>query len=79
MICSLVEIMKREIKIDHDVPMPSHRTQGIMSAMRSMKIGDSFVAPVTALSTNLYLYAKRAGIKISIRAIGDKFRIWRVQ
>lgn len=71
------------IEIEKGVPMPNimGSTWGIWRKQFSkMEIGDSFVVEHRQLHNTLYVAAKRSGIRITIREIGDdKYRVWRIE
>ncbi len=71
--------MKDKIKIEHGIPAPTGRNYGdVIEAIRSMKIGDSFLFPAIDRNTP-YASARRLGIKIKMRRVDDdNVRIWRV-
>lgn len=71
------------VKIEKGVPLPETRgnsksNQGYGNALRTMSVGESFVAPKTirqAFST----IAKNAGVTITLRTISDtEIRVWLV-
>lgn len=70
--------VNREFKpvVESGVAMPSHEEYW---PFKDMKVGDSFEYPgnPAAIRSTLYIKAKLAGKKISVRSIDDtKFRVW---
>lgn len=71
-----------EIKIDHDIPLPTGRGRELTplkAALKAMRVGDSIVIPLTdrnkAISSSNYM-----GKRLSTRTISDKLvRIWVVE
>ena len=66
------------VKIEKGIKMPKARHKWPIS---EMKVGDSFTsdAPRTTI-IGLYTEAKRQGMKISIRDLGDgRCRVWRIK
>lgn len=67
------------VKIEKRVPVPATgRITGLIDAMRTMKVGDSFVIPNGTAPYNTHGYAKRAGIKITVKKQKDGYRAWRI-
>lgn len=69
------------IKIEKGIPMPKLKNEkgGFIEALKSMKVGDSFIDPHKSVS-NVHVYARMAGIKIATRTMPDKTkRVWRVK
>ncbi len=68
------------IVIEKSVAMPKPRTKSTSTEMgthfKAMEIGDSFLWEKRSVS-NLYLYAKLAGVKIAVRMVDGKKRVWR--
>lgn len=77
--------MKKEaangIKIDHDIPIPPRPlTTGLADVIRSMKIGESFIAPKGMESSNAHTYAHYADAKVTTRKQSDgTYRVWRIK
>jgi hypothetical protein len=69
------------VKIERNVPRPFRTSTGFSQwgeALAKMKIDDSFVYTGKSVS-NMYIYAKCRGLKISAHKNDDgTFRIWRV-
>lgn len=73
-------MMLPTVKIEKRVPVPATgRTTGMMDAMRSMSVGDSFVLPKGIQPYGTHAYAKIAGIKITVKKQKDGYRVWRIK
>lgn len=73
--------MKSIVKIERGMPIP--RQAGVKQSawsqvLKSMKVGDSFIWTGKSVS-NLYLYARLAGIKITVREESGHKRAWRIK
>lgn len=66
-----------EIKIDKGIPVPL--TLKSKYPFKAMAIGDSFFIEDRSQRSNMYLYAKRIGIKVTVREEGSGARVWRVE
>lgn len=65
-----------EVRIEKRVPLPTTgRTIGIATAMRKMAVGDSFALPD---GIQPYGYARKFGIKITVKKQKDGYRVWRI-
>ncbi len=73
--------MNEQIKIDKNVPLPEHGTAqtGVSIAMRTMKIGDSFIYKANGNHPgNFHALARMNRIKVITRKQPDgSYRIWR--
>lgn len=72
--------MDNEYKIEKGVPIPApgRAVATIVEVVRSMEIGDSFVA--NHPPTTFYGAAKYNNMKVSVRKLeGGGFRIWRIK
>jgi hypothetical protein len=67
------------ITIEKNVPIPGiwTRAGGVTATLRSMEVGDSFLAPQKQRSS-MAQFAKRAGCRVVTRKEGDKVRVWKV-
>jgi len=65
------------IQIEKGIEIPTIRNKtGITETLRKMQIGDSIA--ITARHCDIYIPAKRIGIKVTIRAISrTELRVWR--
>jgi hypothetical protein len=71
--------MMPTVKIEKRVPVPpTGKTTGMMEAMRTMKVGDSFALPQGLQPYSTHAYAKTAGIKITVKKQKDGYRVWRI-
>lgn len=68
-----------EIKVEPGIAIPGKkRGSGIVSVMREMKIGDSFVYPLHKRS-DITPLAQRSGITTTTRKVSDtEIRVWRI-
>ena len=66
-------------EIEKSIPLPPKGSGSrIVETLRSMDIGDSIVVPKN-IHSNIFLYAARAGIKVTSRKIdAEDMRVWRV-
>ena len=67
-----------EIPIDHDIPLPQEFGR-IARAVRSLRVGDSFLVHSHQDLTSAYTAAKKAGITIKSEKKKDsqERRVWR--
>jgi len=73
-----------EFKIESGIEISQRRptTNRLINAMKSMKIGDSFVLPGSYKRSggNLKLYSTLAGIEVTTRKQADgEIRMWRIR
>lgn len=70
------------IKIEKGIPIPppiGRKTSGVIDLIRKMKIGESFIWEGMSMS-NIYVYARLAGVKIATRSMPDGTRrVWRTE
>ena len=67
-----------ELKIEKGIPIPEGVGSGCIATLRAMKIGDSFLFPLSK-RTSISGQAMRAGVKIITRAVdGKQVRVWRI-
>jgi hypothetical protein len=67
--------------IDHNVPIPPARKgPEVKFPFALLGIGDSFFVPGERnnVSNAAHQYAKRHGVKFTVRKQGDGIRVWRV-
>jgi S-formylglutathione hydrolase FrmB len=69
-----------KLKLESGIPIPAvARGTGVMSALRKMKVKDSFIWS-NPNTSNLYNFAKEAGIRITVRKQPNgTHRVWRVK
>ena len=74
------------IKIERNVPMPQAGIQrtGLMSAMKKMSVGDSFLYPAHRVSsvtgTVWFIRRDRPEVKFTTRKLNDdEIRVWRTK
>lgn len=68
-----------DIKIETGIPAPTRRQQdtGVTAALRSMKVGDSFVHSERG---SLHQIARQIGLHLATRKQEDgSYRIWRIK
>jgi hypothetical protein len=71
-------------KVHSGVPIPEKRPgewapSGRKYPFHEMEPGDCFDATLTLCAgTNIYSMAKKAGVRITMREVGGKIRVWRV-
>lgn len=66
-------------KIEKGVPIPESNAQ---YPWKEMEVGDSFTVPIEKkrrLESARYAWGKRYGKKFTVKAEGDKARIWRIE
>lgn len=65
-----------DLKIEKGIPLPPPRRAGgtVLAALRSMKVGESFLYDKNNGLANM---AARAGVKIATRKEGGQYRVWR--
>lgn len=72
-----------ELKIDKGVPPPPPGSKGARSqyskALSAMKAGDSIVVDDLRVAKNVYATARYLKVKTTMRAEGNKYRVWRVK
>lgn len=66
-----------DIHIDKSVPPPKRLGEGIVEAMKKMKIGESFLVPLNCRH-HVYNSATCALIRVMIRKEGNMLRVWRI-
>lgn len=66
------------VNFEKDIPIPNIGYWAPI--MRMMKVGDSLLVPVEREKQRVALYvtAKTAGIKITLRSTDEGLRMWRV-
>jgi hypothetical protein len=75
-------LYKDLLKIESGIPVPPQRAGiiGFTEALKRMSVGDSVLLPTAARGGQRYAQAKRLGMKIISREVGNgKTRIWRVK
>jgi len=70
-----------QFKIEHNVPLPGGpAARGNKYPVVQMKVGDSFVVPKGKVFNDLYGYARKARVKVTVRKQEDgSNRVWRVK
>jgi len=70
-----------DIKIEKGIPCPERRAGGRLYPWDAMEVGDSFLIPDCERKRQFGLCscAKRFGIKITTRRIGNDVRVWRLE
>lgn len=73
-----------QIKIEKGVPLPPSTKIGKWrDLLEKLEVGDSFFLPnnvrAANIHSNLAVPARRLGIKITVRAISDGVRVWRIK
>ena len=63
--------------IDKNIPIPVGRSGSLTSKLRELQIGDSMLIEKYQ-QKSVYELAKRAGVKVTTRAEGEKVRVWRI-
>jgi hypothetical protein len=66
-----------EIKRDPNPPQKRTRVPGLANAMRNMTVGTYIDVPAR-MKASIYPVAKRIGINVTIRKMGEIIRVWRV-
>jgi hypothetical protein len=66
-----------EIKRDPHPPQKRTRVPGLANAMRNMTVGTYIDVPAR-MKASIYPVAKRIGINVTIRKMGEIIRVWRV-
>lgn len=77
----------QQIKIKSGIPIPDQHREGrrgpIFEAMSQMKVDQCIDLPKDTVRTNLYLRAKKLGIKFTYRYITENgkelLRLWRTE
>ena len=72
------------LKVEKGIPIPDRAGEGELSGVTNtlgkIKVGESFMWPVALRRNNLYLFARRLGIQITIRKLNARHcRVWRVK
>jgi hypothetical protein len=76
--------MKSQFPIEKDIPLPPRNRNG-KYPLPDMKIGDSFLVPKDSiknennLRTTICKYAKSIHVTVTVRAVPDGWRVWRVK
>lgn len=74
-----------DFKVEKGVPIPPRRGRKSKYPVATLKDGESFLVPsgsfkkAQSVVSTLYAAAKRVGIKVSVRIMGDGVRVWRVK
>jgi hypothetical protein len=66
-----------EIRRDPNPPQKRTRVPGLANAMRNMTVGSYIDVPLK-MRASIYPVARRIGIDVTIRKMGDTIRAWRV-
>jgi len=59
------------------IPVPERKhgsAEKTLATLKKMRVGDSFIC---TSDSKVYGYAKRLGIEITARRIGEYYRVWR--
>lgn len=68
-----------KFKIESGIPVHESMRTGLSKTIRKMKVGDSFVIPLS-IRASLACYAKRLRVVLTSHKINDKeARTWRVK
>jgi hypothetical protein len=70
-------ILKQGPVIEHGIPVPPSRHQGITAILRMLGVGDSVVFQKSG--NNFSSFAKNAGIKVVVRTRPEGVRVWRIE
>lgn len=73
----------KKIKIERGIKPPAPKERSILEALKKLKVGDSFAAPMTdGQAAGTYVQARRLGITIrrgpDEKSKGRKTRVWRI-
>lgn len=68
-----------EIKIEKNIPIPPlyPKRTGLSKTLKSMEVGDSILLTADEI-ISLTRVSKDAGVKVTRRMEGDKYRVWRI-
>src|SRR5262245_59596807 len=68
-------------KIDKNVPLPPLARKGTSKyPLAEMEVGDSFVIENSNLGSSVKAIARKLGIKVTTRHVGDnRYRVWRIE
>lgn len=68
-----------KIKIEHDIPIDEFHYGYIISQIKTMKVGDSFLFDISKRGYIGSIF-RRAGMKCQSRKVNDtEVRVWRVK
>jgi hypothetical protein len=67
------------LKLEKKIPVPrTGKTTGMTDLMQKMAVSESFRLPDGLKAAHPHAYARKLGIKVTVRREGDGYRVWRI-
>lgn len=72
--------MSDEFKIEKDIPVPNIAGRGRTKyPFHELEVGDSLFSESISIRQAAYAFARRKGIKVTVRKTDNGYRVWRIE